>query len=105
MKSHCSTLDARAFGVAAGSVAGTISGVCALALVVAPELTRTLIGYLVHTDLSNYTSAVSWGSFLVGVVGWGLIAGFAFAAAAALYNRFSGAARAEQTHAAAHGVA
>lgn len=104
MRSHCSTLDARAFGFAAGAVAATISAVCAAFLVIAPDGTRAVIGYLIHSDLSGLTPAVSWASFFTGVIGWGLFAGLAFSAAAGLYNRFSSAARAER-HAAVHGVA
>ena len=105
MRSDCSTLNARAFGFAAGTVAATISAVCALALVIAPDGTRALIGYLIHSDLSGLTPAVSWASFFTGVIGWGLFAGLAFSAAAGLYNRFSSAARAEHREAATHRVA
>ena len=104
MRSHCSILDARALGLAAGTVAATISGVCALALMVAPDGTRALIGYLIHSDLSGLSPAVSWTSFFIGVIGWGLLAGLAFSGAAGLYNRFSSAAGVER-HAAVHGVA
>lgn len=104
MRSDCSTLNARAFGVAAGTTAATLSGICALALAIAPAGTRTVLGYLIHSDLSALTPAVSWASFFIGVIGWGLFAGVAFSAAAGLYNRFSGAARAAQ-HATAHRVA
>lgn len=105
MRSDCSTLNARAFGVAAGTVAATISALCALALVIAPDGTRAVIGYLIHSDLSGLTPVVSWASFFTGVIGWGLFAGVAFSAAAGLYNRFSGAAQAEHRQATAHGVA
>ncbi len=103
MRSDCSTLDARAFGFAAGTVAATISGACAVFLVIAPGGTRALIGYLIHSDLSGLTVAVSWASFFTGVVGWGLFAGLVFSAAAGLYNRFSNAARPER-HATERGV-
>lgn len=105
MRSDCSTLSARAFGFAAGTVAAAISAVCAIALAIAPGATRTLVGYLIHSDLSGLDPTVTWGSFITGVVGWGLIAGLAFSAAAWLYNRFASAARAERREAAAHGVA
>ena len=103
MRSDCSTLDTRALGFAAGTVASTVSALCAVALIIAPNATRALMGYLIHSDLSGLTPAVSWASFLTGVIGWGLIAGVAFAAAAGLYNR-SSAARAEREQAAAHRV-
>ena len=105
MRSDCSTLNARAFGFAAGTIAATISAICALALVIAPDATRALVGYLIHSDLSGLTPAVSWASFFTGVIGWGLIAGLAFSAAAGLYNRFSSSSRAEHREVAAHRVA
>ena len=105
MRSHCATLDARAFGFAAGTVASVISAVCAFALWIAPGATRVVAGYLVHSDLSGLAVSVTWASFFSGVIGWGLIAGLAFSAAAGLYNRFSAAARAEHSKFAAHAVA
>lgn len=93
MNANCSTLNARAFGVAAGTVAGSISALCALALVFAPAATRAVAGLLIHSDLSGLAVSVTWSSVVTGVIGWGLIAGLAFSAAAGLYNRWSGAAR------------
>lgn len=93
MRSDCSTLDSRAFALAAGTVAAAISAICAAALAIAPGATRTLGGYLIHSDLSSVPPTVTWGSFVVSVVGWGLIAGITFFAAAGLYNRVSGTAR------------
>lgn len=86
MRSDCHTLNTRAFGVAAGIVAATLSAICATALLVAPGATRAVMGYLVHADLSGLAPAVSWASMLFSVIGWGLLAGIAFAAAAGLYN-------------------
>jgi hypothetical protein len=105
MRSDRTSLDVRAFGLAAGTIASVISAVCAVALLIAPDATRALAGYLIHSDLSGLAVSVTWGSVLTGVIGWGLIAGLAFSAVAGLYNRFSGAARAERSTLAAHGVA
>lgn len=96
MRSHCTPLDSRAFGVAAGTVASLVSGVCALALLIAPAGSKAFLGYLIHTDLSGLTVSVTLASFLTGVIGWGLIFGLAFSAAAGLYNRFSNIAQPEQ---------
>ena len=104
MRSDCSTLNARAVGFAAGMIASVISALCAFALAIAPDATRALAGYLIHSDLSGLTPAVSWASFFGGVIGWGFIAGLAFSAAAGLYNRFSSAARAER-HSTTHSIA
>lgn len=103
MRSDCGTLNARAFGVATGSVAATLSAICATALFVAPDATRTVMGYLIHSDLSGLAPAVSWASMFFSVIGWGLLAGIAFASAAGLYNR-SVVASAEREHASASGI-
>lgn len=103
MRSDCFTLNARAFGFAAGTVAATISAVCAAALYLAPGATRALVGYLIHSDLSGLTPAVSWASFFTGVIGWGVFAGLAFSSAAGLYNR-SVLASAERERTAVPGV-
>jgi hypothetical protein len=92
MPIHHSTLDVRKFGVAAGTVAAGLSALCAGALALAPGATRKLVGYLIHADLSGLTPEVTWTSFFISVVGWGLIAGVAFAVAAGLYNRSLGPA-------------
>ena len=81
MPSESSSLNVRAFGLAAGIVAATLSAICGVALLLAPDSTWTLAGYLLHADLSMVALVVS-------VLGWGLIASGAFAAAAALYNRY-----------------
>lgn len=88
MPSESSSLNVRAFGLAAGIVAATLSAICGVALLLAPDSTWTLAGYLLHADLSMVAPVVSWGGLVVSVLGWGLIASGAFAAAAALYNRY-----------------
>ena len=87
MRSDCGTLNVRAFGFAAAAVAASISAICAAALFLAPDATRSLLGYLIHADVADLAPAVSWASFFTGVVGWGLFAGIAFSSAAVLYNR------------------
>ena len=104
MRSECFTLNPRAFGVAAGIVATTLSAICATALFVAPAATRVLIGYLIHSDLSSVAPSVSWISAIVSAVGWGVLTGVVFASAAGLYNR-SIVAIAERERASAPGIA
>ena len=45
-------LDARAFGLAAGSVAAALFTLCALAVAIAPVPTTAFVGSLIHLDLS-----------------------------------------------------
>ena len=103
MRNDCHTLNTRAFGFAAGTVAAIISALCAAALFLAPDATRALLGYLIHADVSDLAPAVSWASFFTGIVGWGLFTGIAFASAAGLYNR-AVVASADREHASAPGL-
>lgn len=105
MKAHCTTIDSRAFGLAAGTTAAGVSALCALLLAVAPAGTRRMLGLLVHSDLSGLAINLTWSGALLGAVCWGIGVGLIFAAAAELYNRFSGAGRAEHSAVEAHGVA
>lgn len=105
MKRHCTTLDSRAFGLAAGTTAAGLAALCALFLAVAPDATRRMLGMLVHSDLSGVAIAMTWSGVLLGIICWGIGIGLVFAAAAGLYNRFLGASRAERRAAAAHGLA
>lgn len=91
MRSDASPLDARAFGLAAAAAAAVLSAVCAAAIAIAPGGTMTLFGYLFHSDLGSLVPTVTWGSFIIGVVGWALLTGITFFGAAVLYNRLAGA--------------
>lgn len=87
MNSTYSPLDARAFGLAAGTLAALLSAICALSLLVAPSATRALLGLLIHSDASAMPVVVTWTSTSVSVIGWGLGTALVFGLAAAFYNR------------------
>lgn len=80
-------LDARAFGMAAGTVAAMLFTICAVAVAVAPEPTTGLGSYMIHMDLSGMTRSMTVSRFLGGLVIWTLGTGFTFAGMAAIYNR------------------
>lgn len=88
MKTQCSTIDARAFGLAAGTTGAALSALCALALAVWPEGTRAALGFLIHSDISGLRVAVSLAGAVISTLAWGVIVGVVFGGAAALYNRF-----------------
>ena len=93
MKYESKTLDARAFGLAAGTIAAVLTTVCALALVVAPRATSALAGTLIHLDLSEMSRWLNWTTYFGALFGWSIGAGLIFWGAAALYNRFAGASQ------------
>lgn len=105
MKAHRTTLDSRAFGLAAGTMAAVLSAVCAIFLAVAPHAARRMLGLLVHFDLSGLAVNMTWSGVFLGIVCLGLGVGLVFATGAGLYNRFSGAAQADRRVVEAHGMA
>jgi hypothetical protein len=102
---NCATLNVRAFGVAAGTVAAALSAICGLALMIWPASTMGLISNLFHSDLSGVRITVTWTTLVTGAVGWALLTGLVFSTAARLYNRFTGETSAEHHHAAGHRAA
>ena len=88
MKTDYRTLDARAFGFAAGSIAAALTTLCAVGLAVAPRFTTAVASTLIHLDLSGIARTVTWRGYFSGLIGWTVGAGLIFWATAALYNRF-----------------
>ena len=89
MKHESTTLDARAFGLAAATIAAVLTTICALGLAVAPRATTALAGTLIHLDLSEMSRSLTWSGYFSGLIAWTIGAGLIFWAAASLYNRFS----------------
>lgn len=85
MKSEPMTLDARAFGFAAATIAAFLTTACALALVVAPEATTAIASTLIHLDLSGMSRTLSWATYFGSLTGWSVGAGSIFWAAGRLY--------------------
>lgn len=90
MKYESKSLDARAFGFAAATIAAVLTTVCALGLAIAPRATTAVASTLIHLDLSEMSRTLSWGGYFSGLIGWTIGAGLIFWAAGALYNRFTG---------------
>ncbi len=88
-------LDSRAFGLAAGSVAGVLFTLCALAVALAPGWTTAVASSLIHLDLSGMARTITWGSYFGGLVCWSIGTGLVFAAVGGLYNRFRNRAPAD----------
>lgn len=82
-------LDSRAFGLAAGTVAGTLFTLCALAVAIAPQATTALASSLIHLDLTGLARTITWGGFFTGLLCWTVGVGLVFAAVGGLYNRYT----------------
>lgn len=89
MTHESKNLDARAFGLAAATIAAVLTTICALGLAVAPRATTAVASTLVHLDLSEMSRSLTWGGYLSGLIAWTIGVGLVFWAAGTLYNRFS----------------
>lgn len=83
-------LDARAFGLAAGTTAAALFILCAAAVAIAPGPTTAFVGYLIHTDLSGLSRSLTLSNFAGGLVSWALGTALTFWLVAAIYNRLIG---------------
>lgn len=89
MQKDFTLLDARAFGLAAATIAGVLTTACALAIAIAPQATTAVASTLIHLDLSEMSRSLSWRGYFSGLIEWTAGAGLVFWAAASLYNRFT----------------
>lgn len=83
-------LDARAFGLAAGTTAAALFILCAAAVAIAPGSTTAFVGYLIHTDLSGLSRSLTLGNFVGGLICWALGTALTCWLVAAIYNRLLG---------------
>lgn len=88
MKTDYQTLDARAFGLAAGSIAAALITICATGLALVPRFTTSVAATLIHADLGGTVRTLTWSSFFKGLIGWSIGASLIFGTAAVLYNAF-----------------
>lgn len=82
-------LNPKRVAMSLASVAGIISIVCALLILIAPEATTNLFGAIFHgIDISQITKPITFGGVLLGTIEFvviALIAGWLFAV---IYNKF-----------------
>lgn len=64
-------LNVRAFSIAVGTVIAAAFTVCAIFVAVAPKATTAFIGYLLHINLTGLTRALTWPSYIAGVLAVG----------------------------------
>ena len=84
------TLNAMKLGVAAAAATLFAWVVCSLLVAIAPDLTMTITGHLLHIDPTAHSWALTWGGFAMGAICWaGLAFLFAFVLGAT-YNTLAG---------------
>lgn len=83
-------LDVRAAALAAGGIAGLVYVVCSAICVLVPESNVVYLttGFL-HIDITGLIRQFTLGTFVVGLLGWGLGTAFVAGAMAWLYNRLA----------------
>jgi hypothetical protein len=79
-------IDARYFGLSAGTIAAVTFVLCGLLVGVAPGATQATFSYVLHVDLTGLSRTLSATSFFVGLAVFGLFVGLCAYATAALYN-------------------
>ncbi|HET6795810.1 MAG TPA: DUF5676 family membrane protein [Gemmatimonadales bacterium] len=89
-------LDARAFGLAGGTVAAILYLICGVAVLLAPEATTTLASYITHMDLSTMPRIMTASGFLMGLAFWTFGTAAVFAAVAGVYNQLAIGSREER---------
>lgn len=83
-------LDVRAAAVAAGSIAALAYALCTAFCVLTPESNVVqLTTAFLHIDITGIYRQVTWGSFIVSLLGWGLGTAIMAGATAWLYNRLA----------------
>ncbi len=79
--------DIRAVALAVGSITALVYTLCTVFCVLVPESTLVYVTTLLfHFDASGLYREVTWGSFIVSLLGWGLGMAFMAGATAWLYN-------------------
>lgn len=83
-------LDVRAAALAAGSIATLAYALCTVFCALVPESTVVYFTTaFLHIDISGLYRQIAWGTFVIGLLGYGLGTAIVAGAAAWLYNRLA----------------
>jgi hypothetical protein len=83
-------LDVRAAAVAAGSIAALAYALCTAFCTLVPESTVVyLTTTVLHIDITGLYRQVTWGTFVIGLVGYGLGTAVVVGTMAWLYNQLA----------------
>jgi hypothetical protein len=85
-------LNAKLLGLAAAGIAALSFAVCAILVVVAPGSTTAFFSYVMHIDLASMARVITWDSFVLGMLIFGLIVGVHVWLIGLLYNALKGPA-------------
>lgn len=83
-------LDVRAAALAAGSIAALAYALCTALCALVPEPTVVyLTTVFLHIDITGLYRQMTWGTFVIGLLGYGLGTAIVAGATAWLYNRLA----------------
>jgi hypothetical protein len=76
--------------VASGLCAGLLWGICSVFVALFPHYMLLMTTHMIHVDITQMGWTLTWSGFLVGLVGWMILAGVAGALLAVIYNQMVG---------------
>jgi len=83
-------LDVRAAALAAGSIAALAYALCTAFCALVPESTVVyLTTAFLHMDITGLYRQITWRTFIIGLLGAGVVTGVVAGATAWLYNRLA----------------
>ena len=74
------------FSVACAGTAALFWVVCSALVVAMPQTMMQMTAHMLHMDLPQMSWAMSWSSFLLGLLSWSAFSGIAGAILALVYN-------------------
>ena len=80
-------LEANKLALAASFATAIIWLICSLIVVLIPEMSMNVSGYMMHSDFSAMQWQMNFSGFLVGLILWSAVAGIAAWLIAAIYNK------------------
>ena len=80
------------FAVACAVSTGVVWSICSVLVVFFPNYMLQMTAHMFHVDLVDVHWTMTWSGFSLGLIGWTILAGFAGAVLAVVYNRLVGSA-------------
>lgn len=80
-------LNATKLGLAAACAVSIIWLICSLVVMMSPDMSMTMSGYMMHADFNGMAWHLGFTGFLFGGILWAVSAGVLAGLGAAIYNR------------------
>jgi len=78
------------FAVASGLCAGLLWVICSILVALFPHYMLLMTAHMIHVDITQMGWTLTWSGFLVGLVGWMILADVAGVLLAVIYNQMVG---------------